>query len=135
VTDTLDDAHPEFRRPSKALRRLAFVSLFLPLVVVGSLYGEWLLAWWSLGHAPRPSLDDPKDIAGSSWMYGITGVALVGAVHMALAALALHVADIAVNRPSISRSVVRIAVVVASWVALFALLWWDPGRVGSWWID
>ena len=135
MTGTLDYAHPTVGRPNKALRRVAFLSLLLPLIVLASLYGEWLLATWSLGHVPRPSLDDPKDIAGSSWMHIITGLAIMGAVPAGLLEFVLNVVEIAVNRPTLVRGVARMAVVIVSWVALFVLLRWDPGAVLYWWFD
>jgi hypothetical protein len=117
------------------LRALAFVSLLFPFLIAAALYGEWLLAWSALGHPPRPSLDDPKDISGSSWMHGITAIVLMGAVPAALGAVALTVAHIAVNRPSVARAAVRIVVIVGTWLALFGLLRWDPGLVVYWWMD
>jgi len=111
-------------------------SLFLPLLVAAPLYGEWLLATWSLGHPPRPSLDDPKDIVGSNWMHGITALAILGALPAACAALALNVLEACFNRSSGPRAVVaRMSVVIISWLALLALLRWDPGAVVYWWFD
>jgi len=34
-----------------------------PLLVIGSIYLTWLVAWIALGHRPIPSLDDPKFIS------------------------------------------------------------------------
>src|SRR4051812_2121677 len=107
VTKTLDYADANSRRTSKIVQRFAFASLFLPLMVVGTLYGEWLLATWSLGHPPRPSLDDPKDIAGSSWMHEITMLAILCAIPGAIAAFSLNAVEIGVNRRSTSRAAIR----------------------------
>lgn len=135
MTGTLDYAHPTARRPNKALSRVAFLSLFLPPLVLALLYGEWILATWSLGHVPRPYLDDPKDIAGSNWMHIVTALAIVGAMPAALLAFVLNVVEIGINRPTVTRGASRIIVVIVSWVALFALFRWDPGAVLYWWFD
>ena len=34
-----------------------------PLLPLAMLYFTWIVAWIVLGHAPRPSLDDPKSIS------------------------------------------------------------------------
>jgi hypothetical protein len=111
------------------------VSLFLPFLVAASLYGEWLLAWWSLGHRPQPSLDDPKGIVGSSWMHGYTALAIASSILAALTAVCLNVAEIFVNRPPIAGGLIRVNAIVLSWSALFLLLHFDPGAVLYWWFD
>ena len=133
MTGTLDYAQPGSPVHSKGLRRVALASLFLPLVVVGLLYGEWLLARWSLGRVPRATLDDPRFITGARWVHGIAGLALFGVMHVALVALLINGVEIGVNRPSSARAVVRLSVFVTSWAALFVLLRWDPGAVFYWW--
>ena len=40
----------------------AWVCSLYPAIFLGSLYLTWLLAWASLGHFPRASLDDPRGI-------------------------------------------------------------------------
>lgn len=49
-------------RASRLGARLWQLSLAYPALCVGALYGTWCLAWFSLGHPARPSLDDPKDL-------------------------------------------------------------------------
>lgn len=135
MIETLDYAQPAPPNRAKTIARFAFTSLFFPLLVAGLLYGQWLLAWAVLGHPPRPSLDDPKYIHGSSWMHNITGIALVSALPAAVVAFALNVVHVMVNRRSWKRTALRLVVIVVSWVALFALFRWDPGRVVYWWFD
>jgi hypothetical protein len=105
------------------------------VAVVAALYGEWLLAWLVLGHPPRPSLDDPKGVPGSSWMHVVTALALLGMVPAAAAALALNVAHLLTARPSAVRGVARLVALFGLWLAVFALLRWDPWRVVYWWMD
>jgi hypothetical protein len=134
MTKTLDEARPGPRHHSQPLAFFASATLLYPLVVVAMLYGEWFLAWSALGHPPRPSLDDPKHI-GSNWMHAITGLALFGLLPVAGAALILNVMHLVINRPSAVRSVVRFVALVEVWVAVYALISWDPGRVFYWWAD
>jgi hypothetical protein len=113
----------------------ASAALLYPVVVVAALYGEWLLAWHVLGHPPRPSLDDPKGIPGSSWMHAVTALAVLGTLPAAFAALALNATHLVMARPSAVRGVARLVALSGLWLALFALLRWDPWQVGYWWMD
>jgi hypothetical protein len=133
---TLDYARPAERRPrSDGLARLATATLFLPLLVAATLYGEWLLAWASLGHRPVPSLDDPKYIDSSTWLHTVTGLMLVSAMPMAFVGLALNLTHGIVNRLPWPRFVLRIVVPLVLWGTLFAVLRADPGDVVYWWLD
>lgn len=127
--------HASSRESSRTLHRFAIVCLLWPLLVVVLLYGEWLLATWSLGHVPRPSADDPKNIAGSNWMHLFTLIAIVGAVPAALLALVLSVIEIWIKRPGMVRVLDLIAALLVSWAVLVLLVKWDPGRVLYWWMD
>lgn len=65
-------------------------------------------------------------------MYYLTMIAMVCALPAALLGLALNVAHMAINRPSAARVTLRLIVLLASWLALFAVLRWDPGSVVEW---
>jgi hypothetical protein len=130
-----DQLRPSTRESSRTLRRMAIASLLWPALVVVLLYGEWLLATWSLGHLPRPSADDPKNIAGSNLVHFFTLAAILGAIPAALLAPVLSAIEIFVNRPTIARALVRVVAVIASWAVLAMLFKWDPGRVLYWWMD
>lgn len=132
---TLDYGHPPMFRSIKTFRRVAIVSLLWPALVVVLLYGEWLLATWSLGHVPRPSLDDPMEVAGSSWMHMITTLAILGAVPAAVLALVVNTIAMELHRPTVLRGLVRLATVMTSWAVLVVLVRWDPGAVLLWWLD
>lgn len=121
--------------PPPLLRLAADATLLYPLLVVLCLYGEWLLAWSVLGHPPLPSLNDPKLLAGSSRLHGLTGVVLIGALPALCASVVFYPIVGILPRPSPRRIALRALAVVASWGALFALLRWDPGRVLEWWLD
>lgn len=126
---------PPSARPSRALGRAAGLAAAYPLLLLGALYGQWLLSWWVLGHEPRPSLDDPKFIDGASWMHLVTYVALRGLLPVGAGALALNVIYIALRRPSLAAALLRIGLIVPLWVGTLLLIRYDPGRVLYWWRD
>ena len=121
--------------PSRVLRFLAYVTAAYPLFILASLYGQWLLSWWILGHRPVPSLDDPKSIDGASWMHLITYLALGGFVPAGCGARVFNT-FYAINRRLWRFRLVRhIAVIGALWLGTFLSLRWDPGHVLYWWFD
>lgn len=121
--------------PPLWLQRGADAILFYPVLVLLVLYGEWLLAWSVLGHPPVPSWNDPKFNAGSSWLHGLTGVVLFGALPALCASVVFYPIVGILPEPSPRRIALRALTVVGSWGPLFGLLWWDPGRVLAWWLD
>lgn len=129
------DYEPPSARPSRALGLAAGLAAAYPLLLLGALYGQWLLSWWMLGHQPVSSLDDPKFIDGASWMHPVTGLALLGSVPAGAGALALNAIYIALRRPPVIAALLRIGLVVALWVGTLLLLRWDPGEVLYWWLD
>ncbi|HEV8608332.1 MAG TPA: hypothetical protein VGQ99_23570 [Tepidisphaeraceae bacterium] len=133
--ETLDYAGPGPQRRSLTLALLANGMLMYPVVLAGLVYGEWLLAWFCLGHEPRSSLDDPKYINGSSWMHPITGIALLGAIPAAIAGLAFNGIYVGLLRVRPKRIAVRFAVLVLFWLAIFILMSLDPRGVLYWWFD
>jgi hypothetical protein len=135
MTKAHGHAHPPIRGSTHMLRCFAIGSLFWPVLVIALLYGEWLLATWSLGHIPRPSIDDPKGVAGSSWMHILTLIAIFGAVPAAALALVLNATVISICRLTVLRGLLRIAAVMLSWAVLWALFRLDPGAVLFWWFD
>lgn len=117
----------------KALR--AYV-LSYPLVLLLAFLGTWLAGRASLGHWPRPSLDDPKSIG--AWVdvpYTITGLLLVvGLPAFIIAVLALlyrAYCDEALRR----RLLLVSALSIACMVATILVLRWDPLGVVAWYAD
>ena len=70
------------------LALVANTALIYPLIALATLYAEWLLAWYVLGHRPRPSLDDPKFIVGSNWMHPFVTIVILGMVPFLFFAIA-----------------------------------------------
>jgi len=121
--------------PSIWLRRTAIALLFSPLLTLVTFYGEWLLAWYSLGHRPISSLDDPKSIPGSAWLHDITGLCIFTLVPLGVVMIVLNVIEIRMNRPKISHIAVRMAIVLICWLALFGVGRFIGKEVGNWWWD
>ena len=109
--------------------------MLFPLVFLALLYGEWLLAWFVLGHAPRPSIDDPKDIPFASSAHVVTLIALVGLLPIGLGAICWNIWFVVAARYSPPRLLGRMAAVVALFGGTIMLLRLDPGRVVYWWFD
>ena len=135
MTQALDYERPTHRPPSRVLGFFANVTAAYPVLLLGALYGQWLLSWWVLGHRPQPSLDDPKYIDGANWMHVVTYFALLGFVPAGCGALALNTLYLVGHRLRGHRLLMRIAVVGALWLGTFLLLRWDPGLVLYWWFD
>lgn len=135
MTRALDYARPTPRRPSRPLALAAHLALAYPLLLVGCLYGEWLLAWLILGREPQPGLDDPKFISGSSWIHPVTGLAIVCFVPAACAAVVLNTLYAIDSRLQGRRLAARVVLLTALWLGTIALLHQDPHRVLGWWFD
>jgi len=135
MTQFSDGLHDDSHSKSSWLPILADLTLVCPLFLVVLLYGEWLLAWWILGHMPIPSLDDPKYIDGSSWMHPVVALALLVSVPAFFAALLLNALNSAINPTGWRRGVVRIAAFLLFWAGTPTLLRLDPGGVVYWWLD
>lgn len=115
-----------------------FISLSLllyPVALVGSFWATWQIASFSLGHAPRPSLDDPKYINDVvSGLHVGTTLMLMLLPGFALSSL-LFGATAAFDR---ARAGKRLVVASASAVLLTAailLLRADPFSIVTWFMD
>lgn len=131
----LDYARPLPRAPSRWITVAADVTLAWPLFLIGSLYGQWFLSWYLLGHAPRPSADDPKYIIGASWMHPITTIALFGMLPAAGGALAFNTLHVLGNRVRGIRLAMRVIALPVLWLGMIALLRYDRQPVMEWWFD
>jgi len=110
--------------------------LVYPLLVLGLLYGEWLLGWFVLGHPPRPTIDDPKFLEGTSWVHPITVLGFFGLLPAACAALVLNVMDTTLTaQKSYFRVGVRLLLLFTIWYGFIIHLSWDPGGIFDWWLD
>ncbi len=110
--------------------RLAFC---YPCLLIGAFYGTWGLAWLVLGHRPRPSLDDPTEIAHVvSIIYFITGGLLVTFPGVGILGV---VAYLLAPATSPARRVTRSVTMIVWYAATIMFLRWDPLVVSKWFLD
>src|SRR5215212_1168233 len=109
------------------VRAIRAYAVGYPYLLVGGFFVTWVAARLSLGHWPRPYLDDPQRIGG--WVdvpYAMTGVFInVGlpAFVAALAALLYY----AFRDASRRRHLLTVAAVsLLFMIAAISFLWWDP---------
>jgi len=104
-----------------------------PSLLVAAFYGTWLMAWFVLGHMPRPWIDDPKSISIAVYVpYVWAGILLVGCPAAALAGVVIQ---LSIPQRSLTRRVLRCTVMVLLWGATIAFLRGDPMFIGKWYID
>ena len=124
-------------QPPKRIQTFALAATWAyPFALIASVYATWLIAWSTLGHAPRPSLDDPKLI--SAWVsisYNLVVILIIGFPIAGLGGVAAT-AWFGVSRKYSSWLVVLgIALLICLWIATLSLLRCDPLQVSNWFID
>jgi hypothetical protein len=120
----------------KGLGAVAWVFSTYPVVIVLSLYITWALAWLSLGHIPRPSQDDPKHINSLVSCFHVATVLLLLGSYVALPVNALVIL-LEVGHRVLQRrwNVLLVAASVLSWLCLFFIMLYDPGKIAYWFFD
>jgi hypothetical protein len=133
---SLEDNRAAGRLSSRMLTLFANMTLIYPLIVLGMLYGEWLLAWFVLGHKPSIIGDDDPELIPTRWLHGITWIVVLGILPVGCAAIIFNVAHIIRNRPSAVRAAIRLHTLVCLWLGMYSMLdWYDPYQVMEWWLD
>jgi hypothetical protein len=118
----------------------AWIMASYPMVVLAALYATWIVGWAALGHPPRPSLDDPKQIGETvDLAYDVTGVVMSGAPLSLLAcivlAITLGLKSIQTKEKSKFRIYPLSVFVVLFWFASFFVLLFEPFNVLGWHFD
>ena len=104
-----------------------------PLLTLAALYVTWLVAWVSLGHMPRSSLDDPAQIG--PWV-DVSAVAFALLRLGMLPAFAVHIGlAVATIARTGRRTLAPLAAAAAAWIVAYVVLAVDPGRVLYWYMD
>ena len=125
---------------SAGIRVGAFVwslAFFYPVIATFSVYFYWIVAWLLLGHRPRPSVDDPKEVGWAmGYVYNIVLIMVVLLPPMSVGGLVWAI--LCPIRSLRERRFGRVMIVVA--YALLAFSVWklatlDPGQVFEWFID
>lgn len=108
-----------------------------PVCAASCFYATWLVAWFCLGHLPRPMLDDPKYIGGAMDVAYPLSVIVVSSVPLLtpIGFVASFFSPMRVIKNGVQQGFVLAAIYVAVCVTLVALVRHDPGRVIEWWID
>jgi hypothetical protein len=117
-------------------RALRIYLLSYPFASVASLFCTWFAARFSLGHWPRPYLDDPKQIEG--WFYYLFLFArllfevgdpafLIGVCIV----IYLAIRDVPKRKEHLRTVLLSLLFMAA--VNLF--LRWDPWRIWGWFMD
>lgn len=119
--------------PRRTVRLLNGVAWAYPVFLVATFYGTWFVAWLSLGHRPRPSLDDPKSIGVVvDALCFFCGLMLIG---FPVAALEGIVLQFLISGYSWAQRFLRGVLLVALWLCMIGLLRWDPLKVVEWYFD
>ena len=104
-----------------------------PILLIAAFYSTWLVAWCLLGHAPRPSLDDPKSIGTVVDLFSVLSILLL--IGFPAAVIAGLMAQVMLqDKPWRWRFVACIAL-LGLWIVTIAFLRWDPLNVIEWFFD
>lgn len=118
------------------MRAISVYTLSYPFLLVTGLFTTWGAARLSLGHWPRPSLDDPKQIGG--WFdvpYTLTGFLVIPGLVAFIFCVAALIYQ-ACRRPlQRARLLTTAAVSLLFTLAAELYLRWDPLRIGEWFMD
>lgn len=121
---------------AKAMKALRVYALSYPLILPLALFATWLAGRVSLGHWPRPSLDDPSSISLLVDFFSIvTGLLLViGLPAFIVAVLGITYAGI--RDPARRRSHFILAIVsIVCIIVSISVIRMDPFFIVSWFMD
>jgi len=119
------------------LTRLAYA---YPMLMLGSLYATWLVAWGVLGHPPRPSLDDPKYISVlvdiPYVLTKILMIAMPGAMVLGAGLTPLYLRSHGSSRGVlVAKTSLALLILAVLWAATIAVCRLDPWNVSMWYMD
>ncbi len=90
IVEVAENNENVYSIPNRYRRTAWFLVFLYPGWLALSFYAVWLLAWYELGHRPRPMLDDPKSVGGMlTILYYLPGIVLMVAPIFAPLGLAL----------------------------------------------
>lgn len=123
-------------RISATMKTLRIFALSYPVVLPLAFMVTWLAGRISLGHWPRPSLDDPKFIGG--WVdlpYAVTGCLVVAGLPAFLGAVAGMLVMAVRDMIRRKRWLVESAVSISGMTIAVSLLRWDPFGIVACYFD
>ena len=138
MSRTLEYGSPSVRPAWSLTRVIAWMCVY-PLLTAAFVYGTWVVAAVTLGHAPGTYINDP---AGINWvtstMQGIAVLLIIMAVPLTfvhlVVAVSAAIGSVAEGKWDWRRQV-WCAITVLAWAGLWGLVRWDPGRVTDWLMD
>ena len=132
----LNGEHPRdktspFPRPLEFL--FAWGAWIYALIVLACYNGVWLLAYFELGHAPRPMLDDPKSLN----TVGASGAAFVMVTlgTSPIIALGRILSQFLVLRRAFGKRLLFAGLTLCLWIGLIFLLRIDNRDIIEWLVD
>jgi hypothetical protein len=118
------------------MKALQAYVLSYPGALLLALFGTWLAGRVSLGHWPRPSLDDPKFIG--VWVdipYTITWVLLLVGLPAFVIAVSALLYRAYCDKARRKKLLLVSALSIVCMVATILVLRWDPLGVAAWYMD
>lgn len=119
----------------RVLRALIMAAAAWPLLILGSLYGQWLFAWWRLGFRPVTHVHDPRWKVVADWMCEGTALAVVALPWVVIGGLVLNWRYEKRTKLRGWARVRRQLGLAAPWVAMVLVAYHDPGDVVRWFFD
>jgi hypothetical protein len=124
----------------RKLRKDAFLASAYPLAFMLCLHAAWVAAWLELGHPPRPSLDDPKDLGMGVLVFFIATWLLIlgtplGAMVSALVLIGAIIRRATESPVRANQIVTLIGVTAGSWFLAFAIFYGRCSEVFEWFAD
>ena len=122
------------------LTAYSWVTALYPLYAIGMVYSCWFAAWYELGHMPRPSLDDPKDVEGiaapayRAAVIGLQGLFPAMIAGPPLAAMRLLAWGMERPRPKWAAAALMLGG-LAAWAFLLGISMSGPSGVLMWFFD
>ena len=120
------------------------VVYFYPVLTLLSVYACWAIVWMTLGHRPKPMIDDPKYIGGFvdvayglsmlMWMF-LTPAIFVGICACFWSPTKAHHAGNSREALRWAMSAGLLGTYISICAGCFYLLRFDPGNVVEWYLD
>jgi hypothetical protein len=108
-----------------------------PALVLACFYGTWFAGRAALGHWPRASFDDPKDIKGGMmWMYDVSSYLIyIGVPLFCFALVVLGAIVLAGRQEGWKKRLIELGIALFLFVGLVLFARWDPQSVIEWYFD
>jgi hypothetical protein len=112
---------------------VSLIAFGYPVLLLGSIIGSWLAAWFVLGRMPQPALDDPKQILG---LVHDASVLVLCFMPVGMAAALYHAASQWTSGQIAFRTAFANSLsLLVFWLHVIFLLRGDPFKIVTWWLD